>query len=355
MAKMKYWNGTTWEILDAKDADTLDGKDYSDIKNEIEIKYAVASGTNSYTVSIPGITTLVEGLSVKIKFTNANTGASTLNINGLGAKEIRKSNGNALSGGNIKAGQICHLVYTGSVFQLLGEGGEYGTAQPEHVLQGYTIGTEQGIVAGTMPNQGQKIITPSTVNIAIPRGYHDGTGYVVGDSDLIPSNIKKGVNIFGVLGTLKGINTELYSDGVIGVAQSLKKAKIPSGEYEGIVEFTDSYIKLGSLNYDYYAGIEFFHPMDFTGKSTLYIEWAVSGDIYNIEAKVHISPNPDRDFHDNTYIEELFKRFGWSTSKQIDTLDVYNINGSYYLRILMRRDTSTSNWGYVQIYRIWLV
>jgi len=26
MAKMKYWNGITWEILDAKDADTLDGK-----------------------------------------------------------------------------------------------------------------------------------------------------------------------------------------------------------------------------------------------------------------------------------------------------------------------------------------
>ena len=39
MAKMKYWNGTRWEILDAKDADTLDGKHYSDIKNEI--------GTNS--------------------------------------------------------------------------------------------------------------------------------------------------------------------------------------------------------------------------------------------------------------------------------------------------------------------
>ena len=26
MAKMKYWNGVSWEILDAKDADTLDGK-----------------------------------------------------------------------------------------------------------------------------------------------------------------------------------------------------------------------------------------------------------------------------------------------------------------------------------------
>lgn len=68
--------------------------------------YAVASGTNAYTASISGITALTEGMGVKIKFTNANTGASTLNINSLGAKAIVKGNGAALSSGNIKAGQI---------------------------------------------------------------------------------------------------------------------------------------------------------------------------------------------------------------------------------------------------------
>lgn len=302
MAKMKYWNGTTWEILDAKDADTLDGKHYSDIKSEIQtvqnnfnthqnnnvqhIKYATASGTNTYTTTISGITSLTEGLSIKIKFTNANTGASTLNINGLGAKSILKSNGNPLSSGNIKAGQICHLVYTGSVFQLLGEGGEYGTAQPQHVLEGYTIGTEEGIKegtmpnhgaktftpsdstqtsgagyyssitvnprptlsgnagtsqvlsgytfysnnytkqTGTMPNQGAKIITPSTVNQAIPAGYHNGLGYVKGDSNLIASNIKNGVTIFGVTGNYSGL-ADIYT------TQS-----IASGEYANQTLFT---------------------------------------------------------------------------------------------------------------------
>jgi len=165
------------------------------------IDYAVASGTNAYTANIQGITELVEGLSVKIKFQNANTGAATLNINCLGIKEIRKSNGNALSSGNIKAGQILHLVYTGSVFQLLGEGGEYGTATADKVLTGYTIGTENGIVSGTMPNNGAKIITPSTTNQAIPAGYHNGSGYVKGDANLKAENIKSGVSIFGVTGT----------------------------------------------------------------------------------------------------------------------------------------------------------
>ncbi|WP_433595390.1 hypothetical protein [Lysinibacillus xylanilyticus] len=47
---------------------------------------------------------------------------------------------------------------------------------------------------------GQQIITPKTTNQAILQGVHDGTGYVAGSSNLIPSNIKSGVNLFGVVG-----------------------------------------------------------------------------------------------------------------------------------------------------------
>jgi len=36
MAKMKYWNGTAWEILDAKDADTVDSKHASATLNTTE-------------------------------------------------------------------------------------------------------------------------------------------------------------------------------------------------------------------------------------------------------------------------------------------------------------------------------
>ena len=38
MAKMKYWNGIAWEILDAKDADTIDGKHFTDIQNDAQSK-----------------------------------------------------------------------------------------------------------------------------------------------------------------------------------------------------------------------------------------------------------------------------------------------------------------------------
>lgn len=51
------------------------------------------------------------------------------------------------------------------------------------------------------------IITPSTVNQAIPKGMHDGLGYVKGDANLLAENIKKDKNIFDVIGTLSECKT----------------------------------------------------------------------------------------------------------------------------------------------------
>jgi hypothetical protein len=58
-----------------------------------------------------------------------------------------------------------------------------------------------------MANNGQIIITPTTSNKPINKGFHDGTGYVVGDSDLVSGNIKAGINIFGVDGKASVVDT----------------------------------------------------------------------------------------------------------------------------------------------------
>ncbi|WMJ78514.1 MULTISPECIES: phage tail protein [unclassified Sedimentibacter] len=173
-------------------------------QNDNLTAYAVASGTNTYTATIVGITALTEGFSIKIKFTKANTGASTLNINSIGAKSILKGNGNALSSGNIKAGQICNLVYNGLNFQLLGEGGEYGTATVSEVLSGKTIGTDDGLVNGTMPNRGavNQNLTAEAQEYTIPQGYHNGLGKIKAViTGLVASVIKAGVTVGGILGT----------------------------------------------------------------------------------------------------------------------------------------------------------
>lgn len=81
---------------------------------------ATASGTNTYTASInPGITAYVNTQQFFIKFTNANTGAVTLNLNGIGAVAIVKNTSAALAAGDILAGQILCLAYDSSNFQVI--------------------------------------------------------------------------------------------------------------------------------------------------------------------------------------------------------------------------------------------
>lgn len=69
-----------------------------------------------------------------------------------------------------------------------------------------------------LPTQGANTITPSTsTKTAVASGrYTTGEVTVKGDSNLVAANIKKGVTIFGVAGTLDGGDTntnEIYNDG----------------------------------------------------------------------------------------------------------------------------------------------
>lgn len=68
-------------------------------------------------------------------------------------------------------------------------------------------------------NQGTIIITPSTQNQTIPKGFHSGSGYVKGDPNLIANNIRNGVSIFGVVGSFKfqindSISNVLYDNAI---------------------------------------------------------------------------------------------------------------------------------------------
>lgn len=85
--------------------------------------YLAVSGTNTYTATAtPTLLAYVTGKPFWCKFTNANTGASTLNVDGLGAKNIYKSNAVALVAGDIQANSLIELVYDGSAFQVIGGG-----------------------------------------------------------------------------------------------------------------------------------------------------------------------------------------------------------------------------------------
>lgn len=113
---------------------TYDGTDFQIESNDSVIanvqvsadKYAVASGTNTYTLTLSPIpTAYVAGNMYNVKFTNTNTGASTINVNGLGAKSIFY-NGVALIAGEIVASTAYSLLYDGTQFHLIGSVGSIG-------------------------------------------------------------------------------------------------------------------------------------------------------------------------------------------------------------------------------------
>lgn len=69
------------------------------------------------------LTAYTKGIKINLKVTNANTGASSLNIDSLGVKSIKKNVTEATEAGDIKAGQVIPLVYDGTNFQIVGGGG----------------------------------------------------------------------------------------------------------------------------------------------------------------------------------------------------------------------------------------
>lgn len=174
----------------------------------LQIPYAVDSSATAGVITVtlnPAPTSYVAGMAVTVKVANAVSGATTININGLGAIPVKKPNG---TNPNFTAGGVYTLRYDGTNFTLQGSGGG-GTATADKVLTGYTFTNDTAEnISGTMPNKvgSGTVITPGTADIAIPQGYFGGVltdGKVVGDANLIAANILSGKSIFGLAGTAK--------------------------------------------------------------------------------------------------------------------------------------------------------
>jgi phage-related tail fiber protein len=73
--------------------------------NKGHVPYGVATGTaNTYAVTLsPAPTAYVDGMALCVKINATNTGPSTINVNGLGAKAIKDSLGNVITSSGLKA------------------------------------------------------------------------------------------------------------------------------------------------------------------------------------------------------------------------------------------------------------
>jgi hypothetical protein len=204
--------------------------------NTAHIPYKVATGSaNTYAVTLsPAPAAYVDGMAVCVKINVASTGASTLNVNSLGAKTILDSLGNAITSGGLKANTPYTMRYNGTSFIVQGKGGG-GTALSGDLRLGKTATVDSGQITGTLDL-----------------------------SNLLSQNILSGVSIAGVVGSVIPINpsagaialhTDLtqYSDGNSATPAAIGgKYTI---NYSGSIRFSFDLRNAGAPTYTTYARV----------------------------------------------------------------------------------------------------
>lgn len=76
---------------------------------------STGGSSNTYTATLsPALAAYAAGQRFTLVANHTNTGAGTLNVNGLGAKTIKLRSGHALIGGEIVNGRIIELTYNGT-------------------------------------------------------------------------------------------------------------------------------------------------------------------------------------------------------------------------------------------------
>lgn len=161
-------NTTYWNLMVQAGSNGTNGTLQPSDQQNNTYTYEVDSGSaNAYVITpSPALTAYAAGQMFEVKFTNPNTGASTINVSGLGNKNLTKNGATALSGGEIPAGGILQVVYDGTQFQLLGAGGvpaaismapDWPPASPTAYDDEFTGGSLSGI--WSWQNQGSATVT----------------------------------------------------------------------------------------------------------------------------------------------------------------------------------------------------
>lgn len=162
-----------------------------------------AEASDAYVISLdPTIYSYVTGQIVTFKANTANTGAATINVDGLGAVDIKKNYNEDLATGDILADQIVMLIYDGTNFQMLSQlGNAANTGQVIQVVQGTKTDTastssttfsDTGVTVSITPSDSaNKVLITADLSVSsttstATRGYfrllRDSTAIYLGDT-----------------------------------------------------------------------------------------------------------------------------------------------------------------------------
>lgn len=121
------------------------------------------------------------------------------------------------------------------------------TAAVAEILSGKTAYARGKKITGTMPNRGAAGGTITTLDqeIAIQNGYHDGSGKVsIAETEktkIIPTNIREGISILGVEGTMSG-SEDMKAQSKTVTPTTASQEILPDEEYNCLSSVTVSAI-----------------------------------------------------------------------------------------------------------------
>lgn len=227
------------------------------------LAYAVTAGTaTAYTASYAAApATLSVGLRLTFKAHVASGANPTFNPSSLGAKPVKKPNGNAAS---LVLNGVYTVVYDGTAFILQGEGGGVdlngATAVPTNVLTGQTFFSSESteMQTGTLENYKGDVLygvslqaVPGRLDI-VPWNFGEGvidadTVIMVEDGSFINSSIMAGKNVLGMVGAATNDATAVAADIKTGKTAYVNGNKVTgtAGVYRTLSSFGDTSINPG--------------------------------------------------------------------------------------------------------------
>ena len=173
------------------------------------IPKGTTSGTDTYTTTISGITSLSDQDAFLIRFATGNTTSATLNINSLGAKDLYRNNNGLLIGGDIIDGAEMFCIYNTTLngFQVIGTAPNTLISYVTNV-NGSTITRGQPVYA--FGGQGDRLTVKLASNSTDATSAQT-VGLVVSTS--IANNQKGLIMVNGLLDGLSILPTSTFADG----------------------------------------------------------------------------------------------------------------------------------------------
>lgn len=248
------------DAVNAVPADVLTGK-----------KFMGSGSDEAQTGNMPNIAADVVSSNTFISnnrlYYDFQKGAYLRNISGAGGRVSESyatvANRIGLTADKIKSGQ--------TVLGIAGTASKNLSATAATILKDRTAMVNGAVVTGTIPSQGGSTTTPGTANKTIVTAgkYVTGNVVVAGSGNLKPEYIKKGVNIFGVVGTWSGYvatATDLYLRGNNRIGFSASTVGAFTFESGQISIRQNGFLNFGNINFTGYTKL--FIEGNFIGKQT---------------------------------------------------------------------------------------